>query len=203
LKAPGAAWAALAVAAALASVLALAWPANLIDWQPGEAAREPWRSVTAAFVHWSPMHLWANVAGAAVVAAFGWAARAPLSMVLAWALAWPLTHAALLLRPELLHYGGLSGVMHAGTAIGVTWLLLGPREALPRGSRWIGAGVGVATLLKIALEAPWGPVLRTSDEWDIAIAPLAHATGVAAGVLCAVVVLGTRAALSRPPQSAG
>ena len=36
---------------------------------------------------------------------------------LAWALAWPLTHLALLAEPALLRYGGLSGVLRAGAAV--------------------------------------------------------------------------------------
>ena len=31
--------------------------------------------------------------------------------------AWPLTHLSLLARPEVMHYGGLSGVLHAGVAV--------------------------------------------------------------------------------------
>jgi rhomboid family GlyGly-CTERM serine protease len=200
---PGRAWAALALLAALASVLAIGLPAAQLDWQPALAFAEPWRALTAAFVHWSGLHLGANLAGAAVVAAFGWAARVPLALTLAWAAAWPLTHFGLLLKPELAHYGGLSGVMHAGTAVGVIWLVAGPRAELPRGAWWIGGGVGVALVLKLLLEAPWGPALRTSDEWDIAIAPLAHSSGAVAGALCAAVVLVTRRYRGAPPQSPG
>ena len=191
LKPPGCAWVALAAVAGVGSLLAWWVPAAALDWQPALAASEPWRAVTGAWVHWSGLHLAANLAGAAVVGAFGWAARAPWPLALAWAVAWPLTQLGMLTRPELAHYGGLSGVMHAGTAIGVSWLLAGPRERLPRGSRWIGAGVGLSLLVKLWLEAPWGEVLRRSDEWDIAIAPLAHSSGAAAGALCAAVALVT------------
>jgi hypothetical protein len=38
-------------------------------------------------------------------------------MVAAWVCAWPLTQLGLLMRPDLSHYGGLSGVLHAGAAI--------------------------------------------------------------------------------------
>jgi len=194
---------ALAAVAGAGSVLAWWLPAASWDWQPVLAGTEPWRAITGAFVHWSVLHLAANLAGAAVVGAFGWAARVPWPMALAWAVAWPLTQLGLLIRPELAHYGGLSGVMHAGTVIGVLWLIAGPREQVPRGSRWIGAGVGLSLLVKLWLEAPWGEVLRRTDEWDIAIAPLAHSSGSLAGALCAAVVLVTLRQRVPRPQSAG
>ncbi len=177
---PGVAWAGLCGGAALLSVLAWWWPANLLDWQPDRAAAEPWRTVSAAWVHWSPLHLGANLLGTAVLAALGWAATLPARAALAWAFAWPLTHLGLWLQPALVHYGGLSGVLHAGVAVAALWLLLherGVRHA-------VGAAMLVALGLKLALEQPWGPPLREGGGWDIAIAPLAHATGALAGAGC-------------------
>ena len=72
---------------------------------------------------------------------------------------------------------------HAGVAIVTLWLLLtsGP------GARWrqaIGAMVATGLVVKLLSEEPWGPALRSSADWDIAVAPLAHATGALAGLLC-------------------
>lgn len=131
------------------------------------------------------MHLAANLGAAVAVAAFGWAARLPRAAALAWAAAWPLTHLGLLWRSELAHYGGLSGVLHAGVAVAVAWLLWrghGRRRA-------IGAVVGAGLALKLLLEQPWGLALRQTTDWDIAVAPLAHATGALAGLLCAAVAM--------------
>ncbi len=173
-------------AAGLAGSLLAGWlPANALDWQPDLAAREPWRAVTAAWVHWSPRHLAANAAGVVVVAALGWVARLPWPAALAWALAWPLTQLGLLLRPELAHYGGLSGVLHAGVTIAAIWLMLAPGDRL---KRRIGLAIALGVVTKLWLETPWGPALQTSAEWDIAIAPLAHATGALAGAACAALV---------------
>jgi rhomboid family GlyGly-CTERM serine protease len=180
------AWLALAAIAAAGSLLAWWLPAAALDWQPARAGSEPWRWLTAAFVHWSPLHLAANLAGAAVLAAFGWAAALPARAALAWALAWPLTHGALLLQPALAHYGGLSGVLHAGVAVGATVLVL---DRTGR-TRRIGAAVAAGLLLKIVFERPWAGPLSHPPGWDIAIAPLAHAGGAAAGLLCACVVRG-------------
>lgn len=180
LRGPGQAWVALAAALATASGIAWWLPAVLLDWQPALLRSEPWRCFSAAWVHWSPLHLGANLLGTALVAALGVVARLPVRAALAWLLAWPVTHLALLLQPDLLHYGGLSGVLHAGVAAAAIWLLIearGPRRAM-------AATLLGGLLLKIALEAPWGPPLRQVTGWDIALAPLVHATGAAAGVLC-------------------
>jgi rhomboid family GlyGly-CTERM serine protease len=135
-------------------------------------------------VHWSAGHLGANLLGAAVIALLGLAMKAPQRLVLAWCVAWPLTHLGLLLQPQLAHYGGLSGVMHAGLAAATVWLLLterGRRQA-------IGAGLLLGLLVKLWLEQPWGEPLRRGDGWDIAIAPLAHGTGALAGALCTLLL---------------
>jgi rhomboid family GlyGly-CTERM serine protease len=190
-------WARLAAVLAAGSVLTWWLPAPALDWQPALAFAEPWRAVTAAFVHWSEMHLGANLLATAVVAALGMAARLPAPAALAWLLAWPLTQAGLLLQPALLHYGGLSGVLHAGVAVATLWLLVcdsGRRRAI--------AGAVMAGLaVKILLEAPWGPPLRHGGGWDIATAPLAHATGAVAGLVCAGLALTLRRH-SRQGQSA-
>ena len=153
-----------------------------IDWQPLLAWREPWRAFSAVGVHYSTQHLIVNWVGLAVVAAFGVVAQVPARVAWAWLAAWPLTQFGLLLRPDLAHYGGLSGVLHAGVAIATLWLLVAARGR----RRWIGAAVGAGLIVKLLLEQPWGPALREGGGWDIAIAPLAHASGAAAGALCAL-----------------
>ncbi len=179
------AWAALALLLALAALAA--WPVEALrlDWQPGLAGREPWRAFTAAAVHYSPLHLGANLAGAALVGALGVVARVPGRIVLAWLLAWPLTQFGLLLRPDLPHYGGLSGVLHAGVAAAALWLLVHDRGR----RQWVGAAILALLTLKIVTEAPWGPAVQTREGWDIAVAPFAHASGAICGLLCARLAL--------------
>lgn len=168
---------------ALGAGLGMLLPPAPIDWQPQLAWLEPWRWWSAAFVHLSAGHLAANLAGALVVAAFGWAAGCGLRDAAAWSAAWPLTHLSLLARPEVLHYGGLSGVLHAGVAVAALGLVL--RERGRR--RWIGAAVLAGLLLKLASERPWGPAVQSWPGWDIAVVPWAHAGGVAVGLACAAV----------------
>jgi rhomboid family GlyGly-CTERM serine protease len=179
---PGRGWLLMCVLLAKASLIAFWVPAPWLDWQPQLAWREPWRMFSAAWVHWSGLHLLANLLAAAVVALLGLAMKAPTRLVWAWCVAWPLTHLGLLLQPQLAHYGGLSGVMHAGLAAATVWLVL-----TTRGRRWlIGLGLLVGLVVKLWLEQPWGDALRHGGGWDIAIAPLAHSTGALAGAVCAL-----------------
>lgn len=170
-------------ALALAAWLLADAPREPLSWQPSRALTEPWRAWTAAFVHWTPSHLAANLLGCAVVAAFGLAARVPVRAALAWWLAWPLAHAALALQPQLTSYGGLSGVLHAGVAIAAAHLLRHDRGR----RRAIGAAVLVGLAVKLLLERPWAAPTQASAGWDFAVAPLAHLTGALAGLACIAV----------------
>lgn len=176
-------WCALAALLALGTALAWTLPPNVLDWQPTLAAAQPWRAFTAAAVHYSPLHLGANLAGLALVAAYGWAAQLPPRAAAAWAAAWPLTQIGLWWRADLAHYGGLSGVLHAGVAVAALHLTLRRSAA----QRLIGLATLAALGLKVLLEAPWGAALRERPGWDIAVAPLGHASGLVAGLLCAAV----------------
>ncbi len=180
------AWALPAAVLAAGTVVAFRVPSALLDWQPALAWAQPWRWWTAAWVHWSTLHLLANLAGLALVTALGLLARLPARAAWAWALAWPLTQLGLLLRPELPRFGGLSGVLHAGVAIVALHLLRSTAE--PRRRR-IGALLLLGLALKLALEAPWGPVLQPRPGWDIAVVPWSHLCGTAAGLLTSLSVM--------------
>lgn len=188
-------WLALAgllAAAALALRLSPAADRFAWDWQPSLALAEPWRLWSAAAVHWSDQHLVADLAGCAVVAAFGLAAHCDRRATLAWALAWPLTHGLLRAEPALQHYGGLSGVLHAGVAVAACALLCQPLRR-----RRIGAFVLAGLAAKVLLEQPWLGPLQRWPGWDIAVAPLAHATGALAGLVGAALVGVGRARMAR------
>ncbi len=185
----------LLVAALLggAALLASALPSVAIDWQPGRFAAEPWRAWSAVGLHYSTMHLVANLCGLVLVGALGALAALPARAVWAWLAAWPLTQIGLLLEPALRHYGGLSGVLHAGAAVVATQLVLdGGRR------RWLGVALLVGLGLKVLSESPWGPALRHPPGWDIAVAPLAHATGLLAGLACTLAAHAVHRALQRP-----
>lgn len=178
-------WIVVGAVLAVGSLLAWPLPAARLDWQPGLALTEPWRALTAAFVHWSEGHLLANLGAAALVTAFGWAAVLPRAAAWAWLAAWPLTHLGLLLRPELAHYGGLSGVLHAGMAVATLWLAVHARGV----RRGVGAAMLLGLVIKLLTERPWAEVLQQASGWDIALAPVGHTTGAVAGFVCAAAAL--------------
>jgi rhomboid family GlyGly-CTERM serine protease len=167
----------------LAAAAASLWwgPREVLAWQPARALEQPWRAWSAAFVHWTPWHLGANLLGCAIVAAFAISARVPARATVAWLVAWPLSHAALALQPTLTTYGGLSGVLHAGVAI-AAWHLLRHDTGT---RRTIGAAVMAGLAVKLLLEKPWGAPTQQMAGWDFPVAPLAHATGAIAGIVCA------------------
>jgi hypothetical protein len=187
---PGALW--LMTSAGLAAASMLVWWADsaTIDWQPQHAWPQVWRWWSAALVHWTPLHLGANLLATALVAAYGWAARAPMSVTLAWIASWPFTHLALLAKPELMHYGGLSGVLHAGVAATTVWLMLRGQGA----QRAVGWLMAIGQGVKLWVEEPWGAAIHPPSELDVAVAPLAHASGSLVGALLTLLVLrlGTR-----------
>jgi membrane associated rhomboid family serine protease len=49
--------------------------------------------------------------------------------------------------------------------------------------RWIGVAIVAGTLAKVVLEAPWELAPRPSAALGIAVAPIAHACGIGAGVV--------------------
>ena len=112
-----------AISAEGGGALATTALANALDWQAALGLREPWRLWTCAWVHWSAMHLLVNAAGAIAVAFVGWRARLPPAAALAWFLAWPITQLAMAalgsdrVAAAMPHYGGLSGVLHAGVVV--------------------------------------------------------------------------------------
>jgi rhomboid family GlyGly-CTERM serine protease len=182
------------VAVGFAGCALLGWPLApaSIDWQPALAWRQPWRAFTAIGVHYSAAHLVGNLAGAALVGVFGVAARVPARMAWAWLAAWPLTHLGLLVRPDLAHYGGLSGVVHAGVAIVIVFVL----ASGTRRQRLVGSAVLVGFCAKLLSEAPWGAALRHPAGWDIAVAPIAHTTGAIAGAIAGTLAGAVRVVLA-------
>lgn len=174
----------MALLLAVASLVAWPLPRDLLVWNGPGAVFEPWRWWTAATVHWSALHLAANLIGCAVVAAFGLSAGVPDRACWAWFAAWPLTHLALVVRPELVSYGGSSGVLHAGVAI--VAFHLARRERGQR--RAIGWAVLAGLTLKVMFERPWGPVLVASPDWGFLIAPWAHGAGALVGLAGAALI---------------
>lgn len=157
--------------------------ASLI-WQRDLSWHEPWRHITSVWVHFSTPHLAANLLGTLGVIALGGAAGVSPRAAWAWLAAWPVTQLGLLIDPRLHGYGGLSGVLHAGVAVVAVSLLRGEQRL-----RWMGWLLLAGTAIKVLNEAPWRGVVHPADGLGIAVVPLAHGLGWAAGVLCAAVLL--------------
>lgn len=184
LQRPGLAWLGVAALLVAASLALRGADTGAWDWQPAVWPAQAWRVWTAACVHWSPQHLQMNVLGAALMAVLGWRAATRAADAVAWVLAWPLTQVGLVLQPALQHYAGLSGVLHAGAAIVACRLLkTGPARA-----RRIGALLAAGLVLKLALESPWRGATQAVAGLDFALAPLAHVSGAAMGLLCFLLV---------------
>lgn len=179
-------WCGVAALLAAGALLVRGGLSEPIDWQPTLAFAQPWRWWSAAWVHYSDLHLAANLAGALLVGLLGAAANVSTRGAIAWLLAWPLTHLALLIEPALAHFGGLSGVLHAGVAV-IAWQLIidGDRRRLG-----LGLILAAGLLVKVLSEAPWTGPVQHPPGWDIGIAPLAHACGVVAGVLAGALLIG-------------
>jgi rhomboid family GlyGly-CTERM serine protease len=184
LRRPGVAWCSGAFLMFVGTLVAWYLPHTALDWQPSRVV-EVWRWWSAAFVHFSGQHMSANIGAVLLVALFGWTARVPLRSSVAWCLlAWPLTHVLLLMQPALLHYGGLSGLMHTGVAVVCVHLVF----VGTRGQKFVGAALFVGMAVKIWSESPFGQTLREMPEWEIAVAPFAHFAGVLAGTVCSAAV---------------
>ncbi len=156
-----------------------------LDWQRQRVWSQPWRLWTAALVHLDALHLWANVLGCVVLAFVGAAAGVSVRAVRAWALAWPLTHLALLASSDLQRYVGLSGVLHAGVAVLATELVV-TRQGR---DRRIGLALAVGLALKLLLERAWAMPVRLEDAWPFPVATLAHLVGAVAGGACAAATI--------------
>src|SRR5207244_11958720 len=102
-------WAGLAALMGWAALALNRLDPSSLDWQPALAAHEPWRAWSAVFVHYSGLHLAANLAGAVLVGALGAVARVPSRRVAARLVAWPLTPAGLALPPALPPFRRLLG----------------------------------------------------------------------------------------------
>jgi hypothetical protein len=136
-----------------------------------------------------------NLMGMAVVLWLGWRARMEAHAALAWCVAWPLTQVLLVLQPQLRHYAGLSGTVHAGVAVMavVLWCRRGRDR---RFGVWLAGGL----MLKLLSERAWTSATHTVEGWNFELAPMAHVTGTVAGVLCAGLVA---CCVSASPGDAG
>lgn len=192
------AWTALASLFALLALLSWMMQrrhpelADLLSWQRASAPGEFWRVWTSAGLHWSPWHLVANLLGCLALAAWGKACDLGVRHCFAWLLAWPLTQACLWLSSDLQHYGGLSGVLHAGVAIGALQLLARPDKAERELGLWVFLGLGVKLWSETPFLLPvaWGATepVPLPGAPGFSVAYQVHWAGSLAGLACAALI---------------
>jgi rhomboid family GlyGly-CTERM serine protease len=181
-------WCGISALLAAGALLAHGRLSDAIDWQPLLAWSEPWRWWSAVWVHFSDLHLYANLAAVLLVALLGVASDVPMRAAMAWLIAWPFTQLGLLVQPALAHYGGLSGVLHAGVAVVAMQLMIeGPRRR-----RLLGVALCAGLALKLFSETPWVGPVQHPQGIDIATVPLAHVSGALSGLIACALLLGTQ-----------
>lgn len=174
------------------------WPllARSLVMRPDVGIAQPaWVWWSTTWLHGSQPHLLRNLAGLGLVALLGWLIRPTRPTALAAWLAWPLTQLGMLMQPTLASYVGLSGVLHACVVVLAWQAATGPKpQPMPRRAlhpTQLGAWallIGLAA--KVLMENPWGDALVASAASAINVAPWAHLSGCAAGVLSTWVLAG-------------
>ena len=146
------------------ALAALTWRADAWD-------RQPWTLWTSAWVHLNTPQLIFNQIALGALTAFAWVIRPNWTCTLAWLLAWPLGQLSLLWWPQIGYAVGLSGLLHAGTAVMAMHLVLGSLP-IPKARRWGGlllAGLAVACVAALCLDAATGP--SGLSAWRIVTVP--------------------------------
>jgi hypothetical protein len=183
------AWTGVALALGLPALLGLMPPPALPDhWtlHPSAGLRQdPLNFWTCAWVHANTRHLLANLTGLGLILGLGWLLKLGPRSALAWLLAWPLTHLALLLDHRLDTYYGLSGVLHAGLSIVATSLIARPDHPPEPPLKWTatyGWALLLGVLAKCWLENPDWQALLPRPGLGMNAAPMSHWAGALVGI---------------------
>ncbi len=145
--------------------------------------QDPWTLWSAPFVHLSAAHALGNVGALVLLAALGWALRAPAWAALAALLAWPMSTAMLLAWPSVQWVAGLSGLVHALWAVLLACSLAASMAGQgDRPNQWVLAALSLGLLAKLAIEAAWAEPLVTRAAWSFKVATAAHLGGAVAGL---------------------
>jgi rhomboid family GlyGly-CTERM serine protease len=180
------------VAIALLALHAFA-PGDVLEYQRGALARQPWRALTGHLVHVNWPHALINAAALWIVArlyapdlsasrqAITLAASAlAISATLAW------------LHPAIEWYRGLSGALHGLFFAGATrWLLTERPRSLRR--LWLPVALFAGGWVKVVLEQPATSDLPYADWLVAPVVPQAHLAGAACGTALGALFAATQA----------
>jgi hypothetical protein len=165
------------------------FPAHPLAWDAAGWLRHPWTLWTSAWVHTSLGNLGGNLLAIVGLAVAGAALGARGGAAIALLVAWPVSTLALLIWPEVTHYSGLGGPIHAAAA--VLGVHLAARPAFKPFSPLLFAALG----LKLLAERGWAQPVAFDPSWGFNVVYGAHLTGTLAGAACgAVAVLLSRSA---------
>jgi rhomboid family GlyGly-CTERM serine protease len=151
---------------------------DALEYRRAVAFAEPWRLLTAHFVHLTLLHALLNAVALFLLGRlfgdrlrpaefFGILGLAPVAISL---LLW-------MLMPELHWYRGLSDVLHALYFAGcVVWI----GSSMGR-ARWLPIAALVAGTAKVLIEQPWDASFPVHDVLRIAVVPQAHLVGAVVG----------------------
>lgn len=168
-------------------------PAHPLAWDAAGWLRHPWTLWTAAWVHTSLGNLGGNLLAITGLAVAGAALGARRPAAIGLLVAWPLSTLALLIWPQVTHYSGLGGPIHAAAA--VLGMHLAARPALKPFSPLLFA----ALALKLLAERAWTQPVAFDPSWGFNVVYAAHLTGTLAGAICGgLAVLLSRGHALRP-----
>lgn len=174
----------IAIAIALLMLVLQALPdLSLLEYRNTNPAAEPWRWLTAHFVHVNWQHALINAVALWVVARLFAPDLKPSRQL--WALltaALAISACLAFIYPTIAWYRGLSGALHglffAGAAL---WLI----KAKPRSLQqlWLPSALFFGGWIKVALEQPGGATTPYAEWLGAGVVPQAHLVGAACGTL--------------------
>jgi rhomboid family GlyGly-CTERM serine protease len=200
---PSFAWSGLCATLALLCIAVWLLPVDgqiALRWRADDWLAAPWTLWSASLSHLSDVHLLANLVGLLCLCVIGEHLGANHHDALALLLAWPLTHLALLLWPQIQFYAGFSGLNY-----GVGGVLIARSAIGFVVNRRISVIAFIFTsllLAKLIWEAPWAQPLRMDASWGFTVVQAAHLSGVACGFAALVLIaLLRRGRVFRPSES--
>jgi rhomboid family GlyGly-CTERM serine protease len=179
---PPFAWSGLCATLALFCIAVWLLPAQwqiALRWRADGWLAAPWTLWSAGLTHLNDLHLLANLVGLLCLAIIGEHLGANHHDALALLLAWPLTHLALLLWPQIQSYAGFSGLNHA-----VAGIIIARNAINFIVNRQISVIAFILTsllLAKLIWEAPWAQPLRVDANWGFTVVQAAHLSGAVCG----------------------
>ncbi len=184
--------AALAGSALLLLLQAMPSAASLLEYRRALLPAEPWRLLTAHFVHINWMHALVN-AGAWIVLAGLFAPQLGAKrQLLSFALGAVFVSMALAaFNPAIEWYRGASGALHVLFFAGATMALAAALRSRSWSASLLPLALSVAGWTKVALEVPLDPAATPYAEWlAAATVPQAHLWGALFGSALGLVMAG-------------